>query len=108
MATKKNTLNKQTIGIFDSLLLKITGGWKIMEESIVLLGRYVGAGLAMIGAAGAGIGIGLSVQGALEGMARNPDTYGNLLTNMILGIAFSEAIAIYCLVIAFLMLFKVV
>jgi F-type H+-transporting ATPase subunit c len=76
-----------------------------MEESIVLLGRYVGAGLAMIGAAGAGIGIGLS---ALEGMARNPDTYGNLLTNMILGIAFSEAIAIYCLVIAFLMLFKVV
>ena len=38
----------------------------------------------------------------------NTDTYGNLLTNMILGIAFSEAIAIYCLVIAFLMLFKVV
>ena len=64
--------------------------------------------LAMIGAAGAGVGIGLSVQGALTGMARNPDTYGNLLTNMILGIAFSEAIAIYCLVIAFLMLFKVV
>ena len=79
-----------------------------MEASIVLLGRYVGAGLAMIGAAGAGIGIGLSVQGALEGMARNPDTYGNLLTNMILGIAFSEAIAIYCLAIALLMLFKIV
>ncbi len=70
--------------------------------------RFVGAGLAMIGAAGAGIGIGLSVQGALGGMARNPDTYGNLLTNMILGVAFSESIAIYCLVIAFLMLFKVV
>jgi len=51
------------------------------------------------------VGIGLSVQGALEGMARNPDSYGNLLTNMILGIAFSEAIAIYCLVVAFLMLF---
>jgi len=46
--------------------------------------------------------------GRAHGMARNPDTYGNLLTNMILGIAFSEAIAIYCLVIAFLMLFKVV
>jgi F0F1-type ATP synthase membrane subunit c/vacuolar-type H+-ATPase subunit K len=41
-------------------------------------------------------------------MARNPDTYGNLLSSMILGIAFSEAIAIYCLVISFLMLFKVV
>jgi ATP synthase F0 subunit c len=79
-----------------------------MEQSIILAARYVGAGLAMIGAAGAGVGIGLSVQGALGGMARNPDAYGNLLTNMILGIAFSEAIAIYCLFIAILLLFKVV
>jgi len=63
-----------------------------MEGNILDAMRYVGAGLAMIGAAGAGVGIGLSVQGALGGMARNPDTYGNLLTNMILGIAFSEAI----------------
>ena len=77
-------------------------------EGLILAGRFIGAGLAMIGAAGAGIGIGLSVQGALGGMARNPDAYGNLLTNMILGIAFSEAIAIYCLVIAVLMLFQVV
>lgn len=76
-----------------------------MESEMVRAAQMIGAGLAMIGAAGAGVGIGLSVQGALEGMARNPDTYGTLLTNMILGIAFSEAIAIYCLVIAFLMLF---
>ena len=68
-----------------------------MEASVILAGRYIGAGLAMIGAAGAGIGIGLSVQGALTGMARNPDTYGNLLTNMILGIAFAEAIVFYAL-----------
>jgi F-type H+-transporting ATPase subunit c len=72
---------------------------------LIQAAKFLGAGLAMIGAAGAGVGIGLSVQGALEGMARNPDTYGNLFTNMILGIAFSEAIAIYCLVVAFLMLF---
>jgi ATP synthase F0 subunit c len=76
-----------------------------MSGDIVMAAKFIGAGLAMIGAAGAGVGIGLSVQGALGGMARNPDTYGNLFTNMILGIAFSEAIAIYCLVIAFLMLF---
>ena len=43
-----------------------------MEGNILDAMRYVGAGLAMIGAAGAGIGIGLSVQGALTGMARNP------------------------------------
>jgi len=76
-----------------------------MEGNVIEAAKMVGAGLSMIGAAGAGVGIGLSVQGALEGMARNPDAYGNLLTNMILGIAFSEAIAIYCLVVAFLMLF---
>jgi F-type H+-transporting ATPase subunit c len=76
-----------------------------MTGDIIQAAKFIGAGLAMIGAAGAGVGIGLSVQGALGGMARNPDTYGNLFTNMILGIAFSEAIAIYCLVIAFLMLF---
>ena len=64
-----------------------------MEGDIVLAAKFIGAGLAMIGAAGAGVGIGLSVQGALTGMARNPDTYGNLLTNMIIDIAFSEAIA---------------
>ena len=79
-----------------------------MDGNILDAMRYVGAGLAMIGAAGAGVGLGLSGQGTHGGMARNPDTYGNLLTNMILGVAFSESIAIYCLVIAFLMLFKVV
>jgi F-type H+-transporting ATPase subunit c len=78
-----------------------------MTGDIVEAAKFVGAGLAMIGAAGAGVGIGLTVQGALQGMARNPDSYGNLFTNMILGIAFSEAIAIYCLVIAFLLMFVV-
>jgi F-type H+-transporting ATPase subunit c len=75
--------------------------------AIITAAKYIGAGLAMIGAAGAGVGIGLSVHGATGGMARNPDTYGNLLTSMILGVAFSEAIAIYCLVVAFLLLFVV-
>ncbi len=40
-----------------------------MTGDIVLAAKFIGAGLAMIGALGAGIGIGLSVQGALEGMA---------------------------------------
>jgi ATP synthase F0 subunit c len=76
-----------------------------MDGNIVLAAKFIGAGLSMIGALGGGVGIGLSVHGALGGMARNPDASGNLLVYMILGIAFSEAIAIYCLVIAFLMLF---
>ncbi|MDX9849020.1 MAG: ATP synthase F0 subunit C [Anaerolineaceae bacterium] len=76
-----------------------------MEGELIQAAKFIGAGLSMIGALGAGIGIGLLVQGALNGMARNPDAYGNLLTTMILGIAFAEAIAIYCLVVSFMMLF---
>jgi ATP synthase F0 subunit c len=76
-----------------------------MEGNIIEAAKFIGAGLSMVGALGAGIGIGLLVQGALNGMARNPDAYGNILTTMILGIAFAEAIAIYCLVVSFMMLF---
>jgi ATP synthase F0 subunit c len=76
-----------------------------MEGDIVAAAKLIGAGLAMIGAIGAGAGVGIVVSGAVQGMARNPDASGNLLTNMILGIAFAEAIAIYCLVVALLILF---
>ena len=67
--------------------------------------KYVGAGLAMLGTIGAGLGIGILGYGALQGIARNPDAAGDVQTNMILGIAFAEAIAIYCLMVAMVMLF---
>ena len=67
--------------------------------------KAVGAGLAMIGAMGPGIGIGLLVQGALQAIGRNPDASGEIQTNMILGIVFAEAVAIYCLVVALSILF---
>jgi F-type H+-transporting ATPase subunit c len=67
--------------------------------------KAIGAGLAMIGAIGAGAGVGIVVGGAVQGIARNPDASGNIQTNMILGIAFAEAIAIYALVVALIILF---
>lgn len=69
--------------------------------------RLIGAGLAMIGAIGGGIGIGVVVGGAVQGIARNPEASGDIQTNMILGIAFAEAVAIYCLVVALLILFVI-
>lgn len=69
--------------------------------------KAMGAGLAMLGAIGAGLGIGVLVYGAVQGIARNPDASGNIQTNMILGIAFAEAIAIYALVVALIILFVV-
>ena len=67
--------------------------------------KAIGAGLAMIGVIGAGAGIGILVGGAVQGMARNPDASGDIQTNMILGIAFAEAVAIYALVVALIILF---
>ena len=47
----------------------------------------------------------LLVQGALQSMGRNPDAAPLIQTNMILGIVFTEAIAIYALVVALVILF---
>ena len=55
----------------------------------------VGYGLAAIGP---GIGIGILVGKALEGIARHPEATGVLRTNMFLGIAFVEALALIGLV----------
>ncbi len=63
--------------------------------------KMLGAGLAMgLGALGPGIGIGILGYGAMQGLARNPEARGPIMTNMILAIAFAEAIAIYALIVA--------
>ena len=66
--------------------------------------KLLAAGLAMgLGAIGPGIGVGILGRGALEALGRNPEARGVILTNMILGIAFAEAIAIYALIVAILL-----
>ena len=55
-----------------------------------------------LGTLGPGIGIGILVGKALEGMARQPEATGVLRTNMFLGIAFTEALALIGLVAGFL------
>ena len=77
-----------------------------MNEAIMIAAKALGAGLCMgIGAIGPAIGEGNAVGKALEGMARQPETTGNLRTNMILGCAITETTGIYSLVIALLILF---
>lgn len=66
--------------------------------------RMLAAGLAMgLGALGPGIGIGILGYGAMQGLARNPEARGPIMTNMILAIAMAEAIGIYALVVAILL-----
>jgi ATP synthase F0 subunit c len=74
-------------------------------EAAKILGKLIGAGLATLGMIGAGLGVGVVGSGAVQAMGRNPDAAGTIQVNMVLGIAFAEAIAIYSLVVALLILF---
>jgi F-type H+-transporting ATPase subunit c len=66
----------------------------------------IGAGLAIgAGAIGPGIGIGILAAKAMESIGRNPEAVGVIQQNMILAIAFTEAIAIYALVVAVIIKF---
>ncbi len=66
--------------------------------------RMLAAGLAIgLGALGPGIGIGILGYGAMQGLARNPEARGPIMTNMILAIAMAEAIAIYALIVAIIL-----
>jgi len=66
--------------------------------------KYIGAGLAIgLGAFGPGIGIGILGYGAMQALGRNPEARGVITTNMMIGIAFIEAVAIYALIIAIIL-----
>ena len=68
--------------------------------------KPLGAGLAIgLGAIGPGIGIGLLVARAMEALGRNPEAEASIRANMVLGIAFAEAIAIYALIIGVIIAF---
>ena len=62
--------------------------------------KMLAIGLCMgLGAIGPGIGIGILGYGAMQALGRNPEARGPIMTNMILAIAFAEAISIYALIV---------
>jgi len=71
----------------------------------LLLAKLIGAGLAAISLAGSGVGIGIVFAGFLISLSRNPKDERKLLTYALLGFALTEAIALFGLMIVFLILF---
>lgn len=68
--------------------------------------KLLAAGLAIgIGGIGPGLGIGIGVWGATQAIGRNPDAEGPIRTTMILGLGLAEAVAIYALVVALVIIF---
>jgi len=71
-------------------------------EAMKALGMALAVGLGMIGP---GIGIGILVSKALEAIGRNPEASGKIQTTMFIGIVFTEALAIFALVVGFIIKF---
>jgi len=67
--------------------------------------KVIGAGLAAIGLSGAGVGIGTVFAALINGAARNPSLNNMLFRHAIFGFALTEAIALFVLLIAFIILF---
>ncbi|PLX83936.1 MAG: ATP synthase F0 subunit C [Desulfuromonas sp.] len=66
----------------------------------------VAAGIGMgLGSLGTGIGQGMAIRSACEGVARNPGASGKILTTMMIGLAMIESLAIYVFVVAMIILF---
>ena len=73
---------------------------------LIEVGKLVGSGLATISILGTGIGIGIIFGALINAYSRTPEHVKQLFTYAILGFALSEAIALFGLMMAFLILFS--
>lgn len=72
---------------------------------LTVAAKLIGAGLSTISLAGTGTGIGIVFGCLIIGVSRNPSLTKTLFSYAILGFALSEAIALFGLMMAFLLLF---
>lgn len=69
--------------------------------------KYIGAGIACLGMAGAGIGLGHIFGNFLSGALRNPSASQGQFANLIFGFAVTEALGIFSFAVALILLFVV-
>jgi|TARA_B110000977_G_scaffold94256_3_gene124621 F-type H+-transporting ATPase subunit c len=72
---------------------------------VLQAGKLIGAGAATVGLAGSGAGIGIVFGAYILGVSRNPSLQKELFKICILGFALCEAMALFALMMAFLILF---
>ena len=75
------------------------------KKMILQAGKLIGAGAATIAVGGAGAGIGTVFGALVVGVSRNPSLEQRLFRLTILGFALTEAMALFALMMAFLILF---
>jgi F-type H+-transporting ATPase subunit c len=72
---------------------------------MILASKFLGAGLATISLIGPGAGLGVLFGNFITGISRNPALKGQLFISALISFAFIEAIALFGLMIALLILF---
>jgi F-type H+-transporting ATPase subunit c len=78
----------------------------IFFTAITTTGKYIGAGLATIGCAGAGAGIGIVFGSLVLGMSRNPVQETKLFQFTLLGFALCEVMGLLSIMMAFIILYS--
>lgn len=91
--------------VFIPINIQTKENYKQIAAEILSAAKFIGAGAATIGAAGSGAGIGAVFGNLIIGYARNPSLKQQLFTYAILGFALSEVMGLFCLMMAFLILF---
>ena len=89
----------------DQFLLELSQNYG-QSFQILNAAKSIGAGSASIALAGVGVGIGVVFNGLLTSFARNPKLRDDLFRYTILGFALTEAIGLFALLMAFLILFS--
>lgn len=102
------TVAKPTIGASTLLANRIAVQplhTSAIRRDIDQAAKYIGAGAATVGVAGSGAGIGSVFGSLIIGYSRNPSLKQQLFSYAILGFALSEAMGLFCLMMAFLIMF---
>jgi F-type H+-transporting ATPase subunit c len=106
---------KSVIGILAVVLVLGLASFALADEGDAqAAGLWTFFGIAIacgfgisVAALGTGLGMGHAINGALQGTARNPEAGGKIMTTMIIGLALIESLAIYALLICFILVFKI-
>ena len=89
------------------ILMSVASAVAAQGEALSDVGaKAIATGIAIgLGLLGPGIGIGILGASAMSAIGRNPEARGAILQNMILAIAFAEALGIYALIVAVIIIF---
>ena len=96
------------VSVFSSIAMASDGGASAASGLWIYFGIAIACGFAIgIAAFGTGLGMGNAINGAMQGVSRNPEAGGRIFTMLILGLALIESLCIYALVVCFLMVFNI-